>query len=650
MKNKIEKKFIASMQSIALDSINKAGQGHIGMALGAAPITFELIAKNMKFSATDPKWIDRDRFVLSAGHGSMSMYSVMHFLGLLSKEDMKNHKKIHSKTPSHPEIENTDFVDASTGPLGQGVAMGVGMALSQKYLQANFNKKDYEIVNHDVYVLHGDGCVQEGVALEAIQLAGTLNLNKLVLIHDYNDIQIDSRSNEVNGINLLEYFKAQHFNVFVADVNDHASIVKALLDAKNSDKPSYVQIKTIIAPHTHVADKSSGHNGILNVENTIKFKEEVGLKNTVPFDYDSDVYDYGQELLAKKEEVYEKWMNLYAAYKNAYPSEAKLFEQITSQDFKYDLTGVEFKETNVATRNYIGTIMQYIDANYPNIVGGSADLYAATKVGFSKQLVAQGGKNIKYGIREFAMSAINNGIYLDSNLRTIDSTFLAFSDYMKPAMRLGALMNIPGIHVFTHDSYQVGGDGPTHQPFDQIPMLRAMSNMEVIRPCDESEMLAAFQYALDNRKNQIAIIGCRQPLKSFNLLPTKAKLLNAYVVKNEIKYDLSILASGSEVELALKVAKELESLKIKAQVISVPHLQNLINDENLALSLGLDKKPIFAIEATSDSMWFRLSKYNKFDAFLSSGYGWSEDGQKVYELKGFNVDNLVTRVKKLLKK
>ncbi|ADE19403.1 transketolase family protein [Mycoplasma crocodyli] len=649
MIKKIEKKYIASMQAIALDSINKAGQGHIGMALGAAPITYELIVKSMNISSSDPKWINRDRFVLSAGHGSMSMYSAMHFLGLLSKEDMMNHKKLHSKTPSHPEIDAFDYVDASTGPLGQGVAMGVGMALSQKYLQTNFNKEKFPIIDHKIFIVHGDGCIQEGVALEAIQLAGTYKLNDLIMIHDYNNIQIDSNANDVNGIDLIKFFESQNFNTFKADVNDQESIALAIKEAKKSDKPSYIQVKSIIAPHTSVANKSSGHNGTLNEEKTLEFKKSIGLNNKIPFDYDLDVYDYGQEELAKKDKRYEEWNSLYENYKNTYPKEAKLFEEITSHSTKFDLSGVEFKETNVATRNYIATIMKYIDKNYQSIIGGSADLFSATKVGFEKQLVSEGGKNIKYGIREFAMSAINNGIYLDSNIRTIDSTFLAFADYMKSGLRMGAMMKLPGIHVFTHDSYQVGGDGPTHQPFDQIPMLRAIHNFEVIRPCDESEMLAAFQYALDQKETQVAIIGCRQPLVSLNLLPEKGKLLSAYVVKNQISYNLSILASGSEVELAIKVSDELAKLKIKAQVISVPHLQNLINNENLILSLGLNKKPIFAIEATNEMMWYKLSKYNKFDAFLANGYGWSEDGQKVYELKGFNVDNLTQRIQTFLK-
>ncbi|MEE3928507.1 transketolase [Mycoplasmopsis ciconiae] len=647
--NKLEKKLVSSMQAIALDSINKAGQGHIGMAIGAAPITCTLFTKFLTINAQDPKWINRDRFVLSAGHGSMSIYSIMHFMGLLSKEDMQEHKHLHSKTPSHPEIDANDYIDATTGPLGQGIAMAVGMALSQKYLQSQYNKENYKVFDHDIYALHGDGCIQEGVALEAIQLAGTLKLDRLILIHDYNNVQIDSTSDEVNGIDLLKYFEAQNFSVFTADVNDYESIEKAIELAKKSNLPSYIQVKSIIAANTPVANQPKGHNGTLKPEATIEFKQKIGLQNTVAFEYDQDVYDYAQESWGPKQQKYDEWMQMYAKYKKQYPNEAATLEKITSNQQTFDLSKVEFTETNVATRNYIGTIMQYIDAHYPGVVGGSADLYGATKVGFAKQISKNEGANIRYGIREFAMAAINNGINLDSHLKTIDSTFLAFSDYMKAGIRLGALMEIPAIHVFTHDSYQVGGDGPTHQPFDQIPMLRAMANVEVIRPCDESEMLGAFQRALDSKTKQMAIIGCRQNLKSLNLLP-KAQLPAAYVVKNQINYDLSILASGSEVQLAIETAKILEEkYSIKAQVISVPVLQELVVNDKLAQSLGLHLKPIYAIEATSDSMWFRLAKFNKFDAFLAQGYGWSEDGQKVYELKGFEPNKLSEKISEFLK-
>lgn len=311
----------------------------------------------------------------------------------------------------------------------------------------------------------------------------------------------------------------------------------------------------------------------------------------------------------------------------------------------FDLSNLKFKQTNVATRNYVGEVLSYIDSNFEDFVVGSADLYAATKVGFSKQL----DKNIKYGIREFSMAAINNGINLDAAYKTIDSTFLAFADYMKPALRLGSLMELPAIHVFSHDSYQVGGDGPTHQPFDQIPMLRAMSNFKVFRPCDESEVKHAFSYALNAKKDQVAIITCRQNLKSLNLAPKN--FTPAYVAQSVIgDFDLTLLATGSEVQLALEVAEELKKHSIKAQVVSVMLLDELVNNENLALSLGLNKAPMYALEASSDSYWYKLSKFNKLDGQFANGYGYSEDGDKVYKLKGFEAQSIAKNVLAFLKK
>lgn len=646
--NKLDNKVVASMQALALDAINKAGQGHIGMAIGAAPITYTLFRNVLNINLNEPKWINRDRFVLSAGHGSMAMYSIMNFMGILNIDDIKNHKKLHSKTPSHPEIDSQEFVDASTGPLGQGIAMGVGMAISEKYLQNKFNKPDLNIIDHDIYVLHGDGCLQEGVALESIQLAGTMKLDNLVLIHDYNDVQIDSRANEVNGIDLVKFFKSNHFTTYVVTDPTPKKILLAIKNAKLAKKPTYIQVHTVIADHTPVQNTSAGHNGVLNAEKTIEFKQTIGLENTVPFEYDDDVYKYAQQSWMFKNRSYKAWTKIHEEYKKLYPKLHQELQDIYQKNINYDFTNVKFNESNVATRNYFIPIMAELE-KYNSVIGGSADLAAATKIKFDKTL-SQGGKYIKYGIREHAMVAINNGIYLHSNLKTIDSTFLSFADYAKPALRLGALMEIPSVHVLTHDSYQVGGDGPTHQPFDQIPMLRAMSNLKVVRPCDAYEMRLAFQKAFNQDKEQYAIIACRQPIHSFNKASTQ-QFEPAYVIKESNNFDLTLLASGSEVELAVNSAKELEANhNIKVQVISVPLLQELINNDELCLNLGFSKAPMFAIEATSDSMWFRLGKYNRIDAHLSESYGHSEEGDIVYKLKGFSVESIVSKIQQFLNK
>lgn len=638
IEKEINKQVIATMRGIAIDGINNAKGGHMGMAIGAAPISYSIVAKNLNFSSKNPKWINRDKFILSAGHGSMCYYSIMHLLGLLTIEDIKSHKKINSKTPSHPEIDKFKYVDASTGPLGQGIAMGVGMAISQKYLAKRYNKKDFNIIDHYVYVLHGDGCMQEGVALEAIALAGTMQLDKLILIHDFNETQIDSKSYEVNNVDFINYFKANHFSTFDVMSDSFEEINNAIQEAKKSNKPSYIRVHTTIAKNTPYENIPKGHNGYLNENQTIEFKKKCDLNNLIPFNYENDVYDYCLQLMKEKNLNYNNWVNLFSQYKKLFPNEYNELKQLIDNDIHFEFSKEIIKKTNVATRDYCAEILSYLES-LPYIIGGSADLKGSTKIGFNIDL-KNGGKNIKYGIREFAMSAINNGIYLASNLRTIDSTFLAFSDYAKGALRLGAIMKIPSIHVYSHDSYQVGGDGPTHQPYDQLTMLRAIDNFRVIRPCDESEVLYAFNYALNQNDKQIAIITARQNLHSYNMCDNKA----AYVIKKCNNFDISLLASGSEVSLAYELANDLINKNIKAQVISVPILQDLVNDENLIKSLNLDKKPMFVIEAANDYMWYKLSKYNKIASHFASSFGESTSGEEIYKSKGFNTNYLLEKV------
>ena len=638
IEKEINKQVIATMRGIAIDGINNAKGGHMGMAIGAAPISYSIVAKNLNFSSKNPKWINRDKFILSAGHGSMCYYSIMHLLGLLTIKDIKSHKKINSKTSSHPEIDKFKYVDASTGPLGQGIAMGVGMAISQKYLAKRYNKKDFNIIDHYVYVLHGDGCMQEGVALEAIALAGTMQLDKLILIHDFNETQIDSKSYEVNNVDFINYFKANYFSTFDVMSDSFEEINNAIQEAKKSNKPSYIRVHTTIAKNTPYENIPKGHNGYLNENQTIEFKKKCDLNNLIPFNYENDVYGYCLELMKEKNLNYDNWVNLFSQYKKLFPNEYNELKQLIDNDIHFEFSKEIIKKTNVATRDYCAEILSYLES-LPYIIGGSADLKGSTKIGFNIDL-KDGGKNIKYGIREFAMSAINNGIYLASNLRTIDSTFLAFSDYAKGALRLGAIMKIPSIHVYSHDSYQVGGDGPTHQPYDQLTMLRAIDNFRVIRPCDESEVLYAFNYALNQNDKQIAIITARQNLHSYNMCDNKA----AYVIKKCNNFDISLLASGSEVSLAYELANDLINKNIKAQVISVPILQDLVNDENLIKSLNLDKKPMFVIEAANDYMWYKLSKYNKIASHFASSFGESTSGEEIYKSKGFNTNYLLEKV------
>lgn len=634
-------KLVAAMRGISLDAINNAKQGHIGMALGTTNVMANLIGHVINFTDRDAKWINRDRLILSAGHGSLTIYSIYNFLGLLSKQDLIDHKKWNSKTPSHPEIDKLKYIDASTGPLGQGVAMGVGMAIAQEYLKEKFNKENYQIIDNNIFVVHGDGCLQEGVALEAIQLAGTLGLNKLILIHDYNDMQIDSSSKEVNNVNFKKYFESLNFNVIILKNDDSENFLKAIENAKKSNKPTYIQVKTIIAKGTTFENKSIGHNGTLSPEDTIKYKKELGLKNFVPFEYSDEVYQYGKEILNNKRMIANQWFEKFSKYKKKYPKLAQQLLDLKNNKVKMPNFNLKFPNSNLATRDYIKTIMEYLDEKSWNIIGGSADLKAACKVGFSKNIL-ENGKNIQYGIREFAMSAINNGISLYSNLKTVDATFLVFADYAKSALRLASMMHLSNVRVYTHDSYQVGGDGPTHQPIEQLAMLRTIPNFKVIRPCDETEMLLAFKMAFNSKKTQHAIIACRQPLKSFNKL--EKKLLPAYVLVEKDCFDLSLLASGSEVALAEEVLNLLAKNNFKAQLISVPILNVLVNNEKLIKELKIHEKPIFAIEASNDPTWYKLAKWNKFNGQFSQEFGASADGQIVYKKHGFDSRKIVKKI------
>lgn len=644
MKNKQklpnQKLFLATMRAVALDGINNSGAGHIGMALGATEIFYSLIGENLNFSPLNPKWINRDRFVLSAGHGSMGLYALYHLMGLISLDEIKQHKQLNSRTPSHPEIDKLEFIDASTGPLGQGIAMGVGMALAEKRLAEKFNRENFKIIDHFSYVLCGDGDLQEGISFEALAFAGTNQLSKLILVHDFNNIQIDTTATTVNNVDFESFFRSLKFETIILKDNKVETINSALEVARKNDKPTYIQVPTIIAFKTEFADSTKGHHGSLNPKKSYEFKANLGLEHKNPFEYEPKVYQLTSELLNSKNQKYLNWENTFDLYKKKYPPLGQKLENFFKNKEVFDFKNISFSKNNQAIRDYVREIIEKIDKSDLLLLGGSADLGVATKTQFS------GEKLLNYGIREFAMAGINNGILLYGNFRVISSTFLAFSDYTKPALRLSALMNLSPIYIFSHDSYQVGGDGSTHQPVEQLAMLRSIPNFLVIRPCDEFETVFAFNFAFSSKNQPIAIITTRQSLKSFN--KNLEKIEAAYYLEKSEKARINLIASGSEVELAMKLAKKLSELDIFANVISAPILQNLLENKELFEKLELKKLPIFALEASNDPLWFKLAKYQKFDGHFANGFGHSAPGDIVYGLKGFNVDFLLKKVLKFL--
>ncbi|MBU4690116.1 transketolase [Mycoplasma sp. ES3157-GEN-MYC] len=647
-----DKLLVSAMQGLALDTINKAKGGHSGMALGAAEITETLFTKHLNITNLNPKWVNRDKFLLSAGHGSVSIYTIMHYMGLLTLDDMKNYRNLNSKTPAHPETDAFEYVDASTGSLGQGIAMGVGMAIARDFLANKFNKPDFKLFDHSVYVLHGDGCLQEGIAHEAIQLAGTLQLDKFVLIHDFNKIQLDSEVKMVNNTDLMKYFEAMNFNVFRIDSSTE-NIDKIFNEIKQINGPTYIQIHTKIAQHTPNEGTVKGHSGVFDEQTTIEIKNKLKLDFTEPFKYDISNYEYAQSFWKNKNLRYGNWNKLVENYNTKYPELSIELDKLLKNKIQYDFSKINYTKANLSTREYTKQILNFIEQNYWSYIGGSADLTSSTNVGFQKDFTL-GGHNLRYGIREHAMTAINNGINLTTNLKTFASTFLAFSDYAKGALRMASLMKLPAINIYSHDSYAIGSDGPSHQPIEQITMLRAIPNMKVLRPCDENEITWAFNYAMNQNDHQISIITSRQNLESFssdiNTLNTTncVRLINT--LKGRSTHFLTLLASGSEVMLANKAAKKLNSdLGINVRIFSVPFLQELTEKREIIQKLSIDKYPILAIEASNDCTWYKFAQYTELDVVLASNFGASADAKTVYEMNGFNIQNIVSRALKLLK-
>ncbi len=642
-------KYINAMRSLSIQAIEKAGQGHTGMAMSACPITYTLFTKFIKISKSSQKWINRDRFVLSAGHGSMSLYSPMHFAGFLSINDIKNHKKKGCKTPGHPEYEENNFVDASTGPLGQGVAMSVGMAIAEKYL----SKKFKSLINHYTYCLVGDGCIQEGISYESMSLAGKLGLNKLIVLHDSNDCQLDAKVNEAFNENLELRFKSMNWD-YIKCLNDVESIELAIKQAQKNKKPTFIEVKTIIGEGTSCAGCNKSH-GLKVDEKEISFFENYFSVKAKGFKFDKEIYNYfNKNVTQRGEKKYQAWKEKIDKLSKENPRIYNEFKKWTSNKF-VDVSKI-LKSDDVndlqATRDFVGIYMNQISKNRVNdTIIGSADLASATKLSFDvKKNFGIDSKypEILYGIREFAMSGIQNGILLHGGLRSISSTFLSFSDYMKSSIRLGAMMKLNSSYVFTHDSYQVGGDGPTHQPFDQIPMLRAINGVYLYRPCDKVEALYTLNKLFSTKKETSIGIFTRQPISNVKGTNLDGCKKGGYILQNKSNNDITIAASGSEVGLAFEIANELAKENINVKIVSIISLKKFLeNDEKYISNTLSSKYGLLTIEASSDNTWYKMQKYaNNYYHQGAYTFGESMDGDQLYKEKGFNKENLISIIKK----
>lgn len=578
----IRNQAINAIRALGIDAINKANSGHPGIVLGAAPMAYTLWTNHLTVNPEQPNWFNRDRFVLSAGHGSALLYSLLHLSGFnLTIEDLKNFRQTDSKTPGHPEYGHTEGVDATTGPLGQGVAMGVGMALAERYLANKFNRDQFEVFNHYTYVLCGDGDLMEGVANEAVSLAGHLGLGKLILLYDSNDISLDGATNTSFSENILEKFKALGWHtVYVKDGNDVDAINEAINEAKQVlDQPSIIEIKTIIGYGAPNQGTHKVHGSPIGEAGAKHFRETLGWAHE-PFQIPEEIYQHFNETVkARGIAAYEQFTNELQAYEAKYPElYQELMDALTNRitvDLKTVLPQYELGHQE-ATRNYSYECLNAVKEAVPSLVGGSADLSSSTKALFKNEPAltkTQNGRHVMFGVREFAMAAIANGMALHQGIRPFVSTFFVFSDYLKPAMRLSALMNLPVLYILTHDSIAVGEDGPTHEPIEQLAMLRSIPNVLVFRPADGNETASAYQVALETTNKPSVLVLTRQNVTTVST-PDNGLAKGAYIV-SEAKGEMDgiIIATGSEVSLAVLAQQELEKESIYVRVVSMPSME-----------------------------------------------------------------------------
>lgn len=649
---------INTIRMLSAEGVQAANSGHPGLPLGAAPMAYTLWAKEMKHNPMNPDWQNRDRFVLSAGHGSMLVYSLLHLFEYgLPTEELKNFRQLNSKTPGHPEYGHTKGVEISTGPLGQGIANGVGFAMAEAHLASKFNKPGYPVVDHHTFVISGDGCLMEGISYEAASLAGTLKLGKLILMYDSNKITIEGDTSLAFTEDVAGRFAAMHWQVLtVEDGNDIAAIQAAIVSAKlETSKPSIIIVKTIIGygcPSKQGSHKVHGAPlGQDGIEEMANFLE---MKDRAPFEVPADVTAHMSDLVKELSKSEEAWLSTFAAYEKAHPELAAEYKTWFDSEAPMALLDSDaywaYSETT-ASRSSSGKVLNVLADHLPNLFGGSADLAPSNNSDMKKRTSFSAdnydGSNLHFGVREHAMTAIVNGLQAHGGLRAYAATFFVFSDYMKPAIRLAALMNLPVTYILTHDSIGVGEDGPTHQPVDQLAMLRAIPKLRVIRPADAKEVSAAWYTAMTSKDTPTALILTRQNLPALDG-SSKEALKGAYVIsKEDQKVDLVLIATGSEVSLAIDAQKALKEKGVDARVVSMP-CQELFNDQSDDYKMSVITKgvPKLAIEAGSTFGWHKYA----CDVIGMDDFGLSAPANQLFDAFGFTTENVVNRALKLLKK
>ena len=658
MFDKVDQLAVDTIRTMSVDAIQAANSGHPGLPIGAAPMAYVLWSKYLKVNPKQSKWIDRDRFVLSGGHGSALLYSLLHLSGYqVSIEDVKNFRQFNSKTPGHPEFRHTDGVEATTGPLGQGFANGVGMAMAEAHLAATYNREGFPIVNHHTYVMCGDGDLMEGISYEASSLAGTLKLNKLIVLYDSNDITLDGELTKSFNESVKDRFIAQGWNyILVEDGNDLDEIAEAIEEAQGeTEKPTLIEVKTIIGYGAPNQGTNKVHGAPLGEEGINIMKQNYGWEYA-PFEVPEEVAHRFDKLLVQTgEQDYQEWQELFEAYRKEYPELAKQFEEAFSGklevDWKEILPKYEFNSPAKASRVTSQEVIQELGKHIPSFWGGSADLSSSNntmnKADTDFEAGNYAGRNIWFGVREFSMGAALNGILLHGGTRGYIGTFFVFADYVKPAMRVAALSKLPTIYVYTHDSIAVGEDGPTHEPIEQLAGFRATPNTNVFRPADGNEVAAAWKTALEDTTKPSLLVLSRQnlPVLEHSLeLAFDGVDKGAYVVspqEGEVPQGI-LIATGSEVNLAVEAQKVLRETGHDVSVVSMPAMNRFEEQskeyQEAVLPSSVRKR--VAIEMGASLGWHR---YVGFDGELVTidKFGASGNGNTVMKEYGFTVENVV---------
>ncbi|MFP4077672.1 MAG: transketolase [Bacillota bacterium] len=643
---------INTLRFLGLDQTNEAQSGHPGIVLGAAPVVYQLFKEHMKATPKKSDWFDRDRFVLSAGHGSALLYALNHLVGYnVTLDDLKGFRQRGSITPGHPEYGLTDGVEATTGPLGQGIAMSVGMAIAEANLRARFNKEGLDVVDHYTYTLAGDGDLQEGVAQEALSLAGHLGLNRLIVLYDSNDVQLDGPVEDAYSEDTEKKVEAIGFAYQrVDDANDLKAVSKAIDKAKNQDKPSFIEIKSIIGYKSSVAGTNTAHGKPVGEEEADKLRKAFDYpygKFEVP---KSSYEDFEKTFKARGDEALEAWKETMKTYEAKHPEDYKALKSIIDGtiDLDFDtLFGDAPIGTKEATRKTMGELLDAISEQIPAMIGGSADLSSSTKVtGPDGNFTVKNlkGRNINFGVREHAMAAIVNGLTLHG-MRAYSGGFMIFSDYMKPALRLSALQHLPATFIFTHDSVAVGEDGPTHEPIEQLSVFRATPNMNTLRPANAKEVRHALRFALEAKDTPTAIVLTRQDVETLNDVSYEAFKQGAYIASDKEDFEGILIATGSEVELAIKAQEKLSEKGINVRVVSMPS-QELFNAQPEAVRERILPSSVtkrLAVELGSPQSWYRYAS----NVYGLERFGLSAPGEDVLDALGFTPEALADHYESL---